>query len=87
MSNAVPLAELVNLLAHQLRVEGFGVVVVELSTLLQRQLIVRLVIVVVAERHDVVAYEGLLQAFDERGLSRAGSSGDSDYGNFHSVSL
>ena len=38
-----------------------------------------------AERHDVVAYEGLLQAFDERGLSRAGSSGDSDNGNFHSV--
>ena len=72
---------------QHLRVERLRMVVIEFRAFLVGQLGVRLVIVVVAERHDVVAYEGLLQAFDERGLSRAGSSGDSDYGNFHSVSL
>ena len=72
---------------QHLRVERLRMVVIEFRAFLVGQLGVRLVIVVVAERHDVVAYEGLLQAYDERGLSRAGSSGDSDYGNFHSVSL
>ena len=71
---------------QHLRVERLRMVVIEFRAFLVGQLGVRLVIVVVAERHDVVAYEGLLQAFDERGLSRAGSPGDSDYGNIHSFS-
>ena len=71
---------------QHLRVERLRMVVIEFRAFLVGQLGVRLVIVVVAERHDVVAYEGLLQALDERGLSRAGSPGDSDYGNIHSFS-
>ena len=69
-----------------LRVECLRVVVIEFRTLLVGELRVGLVVVVVAERHHVVALEGFLQPLDERRFSRAGSSGHSDYRNFHEVS-
>ena len=34
-----------------------------------------------------ITLKGLLQTLDERRLSRAGSSGHSDNGNFHTVSF
>ena len=74
--HAVPLTKLANLLAHQLRVESIGMVIVELSTLLQRQLIVRLVIVVVTEDYDILIDKGLLQTAHQGALARGSAARD-----------
>ena len=75
-----------DMLHEHLRVEGLRMVVVEFRTLLVGEFGMRLVVVVVAERHHVVADERFLQTLDERRFSRAGSPGDSDYRYVHKIS-
>ena len=77
------LLERLDVIDHHLRVERLRVVVVELRALLVGQFRVGLVVVVVTDRRDVIALEGLLQPLHERRFSGAGPPGHSDHGNFH----
>lgn len=72
---------------QHLGIECLGVVVVELRALLVGQFGMSLVVIIVTQRGDIVASEGFLQPFDERRFSGAGSTGNSDDGNFHEVKL
>jgi hypothetical protein len=54
------LLEQTDMLNHHIRIEGVGMVVVQLRTLLQCQLVMSLVVEVVAERSDMLLNEGLL---------------------------
>lgn len=59
------LLERLDVVHQHLGVECLRVVVVELRALLVSQFRMRLVVVIVAERYDVVALESLLQTLDE----------------------
>ena len=71
-----------DVLHHQLRLKGVGVVVVGQAPLLVGQLVLALVVVVVADDADLVA-EALLQPLGQRGLSAAGTAGNAQYHNAH----
>ena len=75
--NRLPLLELTQVLDHQVRLKGVGVVVVELAALLKGEVVMGAVIVVVAQDGDVVA-EALHQIFHQGGLAAAGAARDAD---------
>ena len=68
---------------HHVGVERLRVIVIELRALLVGQFGMRLVVVVVAQRGDVVVLERLLQPLDERTLAGTRSAGNADDRNVH----
>jgi len=80
------LFELAQVFDHHVRVECVRVVVIEKAPLLERQLVVPLVVVVVAQNRDVVA-EAIDQRPHERRLAAAGAAGHTDHNGIHSALL
>ena len=66
------------MLQHQVRVEGVGVVVVQLGPLLIGHVVMGLVVVVVVDHGHVLA-KGLDQSAGDGGFAAAGAAGDPDY--------
>ena len=76
-------AQLLQLLHHQGGVKGVGMVVVELTALLEGHLRMFLVVVVVGKDDHILGVEGFPQLEGEGGLARAGTSGYTDNGGGH----
>ena len=77
-SDGAPLFQLLYGLHQHVRVEGVGVVVVELAALLKGHVVVGLVVVVVVDDRYIAA-EALHQLFGDGGFAAAGAAGDTDY--------
>lgn len=81
-----PRLQLLKVLEQQVRIEGVGMIVVELFPLLKGHVVVGLVVVVVVDHRHLVS-KGVPDAVGEGGFSGAGPSGDTDQNGFHGFLL
>ena len=72
-----------DMLHKHVGVKCLGMVVVQFRTLFVGQLGVSLVVIVVAERRDIVILERLLQPFDKGALAGTRPAGNTDYRYIH----
>ena len=70
--------ELLEMLIHHLRVEGVGMVVVDLAAFLDRQLLIGAVIVIMAQNRHIALKAGD-QILHQRRFAAAAAAGDADY--------
>ena len=76
-------AQRLQILHHEVGIEGVRVVVVELAALLIGQLVVALVVAVVVENADLVRTKMVPQLFGQGGLAAAGAARDADNDGSH----